>query len=189
MGMAASAADNISNDCDSSWLPLGAPATNSMNQNLAVQVAQAFPANQAIVGRFKNFTPRFPAYPSGHATLGAAALHITRLFYGVPSGNRSSDDLFDNLNIVSDELNAANQDNRGTVRPRHVRNFTGGLWEMIEENGRSRVFLGVHWVFDAFAVTQNGAMNLSQNVGGVPLGLAIAEDIFGGMDKSTVPPR
>jgi vanadium chloroperoxidase len=49
---------------------------------------------------------------------------------------------------------------------------------MIVENGRSRVFLGVHWVFDAFAVNNNGSPDLGQNVGGVPLGLTIAEDIF-----------
>jgi hypothetical protein len=71
-----------------------------------------------------------------------------------------------------------NRDNSGTVRPRHARVFRGGLWDMIEENGRSRVDLGVHWVFDAFAVERNGKMDLSKNVGGVPLGLTIAEDIF-----------
>ena len=52
------------------------------------------------------------------------------------------------------------------------------LWEMIEENGRSRVYLGVHWVFDAFAVKNNGEPDLAQNRGGVRLGLTIAEDIF-----------
>ena len=29
---------------------------------------------------------------------------------------------------------------------------------MIEENGRSRVYLGVHWVFDAFAVGLTGSL-------------------------------
>jgi Vanadium chloroperoxidase N-terminal domain/PAP2 superfamily len=163
MGPAAAQANNdISDNCDSSWLPLGAPLTNRIG---------------------KNFTPPFPAYPSGHATFGAAAFHITRLFYGVNAGDRKSDNLFDNLDFVSDELNDINTDNRGTVRPRHRRNFPGGLWHMIEENGRSRVNLGVHWVFDAFAVKNNGAPDLARKdgnkfVGGVPLGLQIAEDIF-----------
>jgi vanadium chloroperoxidase len=55
---------------------------------------------------------------------------------------------------------------------------------MIEENGRSRVYLGVHWVFDAFVVTDDGELNLARTdddgkpFGGVPLGLQIAEDIF-----------
>ncbi len=163
MGPAATQADNdIVDNCDTSWLPLGAPLTNRLG---------------------KNFTPNFPAYPSGHATFGAAAFHVTRLFYGVNAGDRKSDDLFDDLDFVSDELNGINTDNRGTVRPRHRRNFPGGLWRMIEENGRSRVDLGVHWVFDAFAVKNNGDPDLARKdgnkfIGGVPLGLQIAEDIF-----------
>ncbi|NJQ96593.1 MAG: vanadium-dependent haloperoxidase [Hydrococcus sp. CSU_1_8] len=52
-GPAATEANNdISNDGDPFWLPLGAPNSNSTK---------------------KNFTPNFPAYPSGHATFGAAA--------------------------------------------------------------------------------------------------------------------
>ncbi len=172
MGPAATVAGNdISDDCDGSWLPLGAPATNTQN---------------------KNFTPPFPAYPSGHATFGAAALHMTRLFYGVT--DHLPDTLFNGLDFVSDEFNGINRDNHGTVRPRHVRNFPNGLWQMIEENGRSRVYLGVHWIFDAFAVKINGKPDLTKNIGGVPLGLTIAEDIFNcgranGLKKSTVGPR
>ncbi len=144
----------------------------------------------------KNVTPHFPAYPSGHATFGAAAFHITRLFYGVDIGDRNQDDLFDNLVFVSDEMNGINKDNKGAVRPRHVRDFPRGLWQMIIQNGRSRVDLGVHWVFDAFAVDADGNPNLDKQdgegrpFGGVPLGLTIAEDIFDNeMQKSTVGPR
>jgi vanadium chloroperoxidase len=169
-GLAGEADSDVSDDADVGWLPLGAPSTNSMGA--------------------KNFTPPFPAYPSGHATFGAAAFHVTRLFYSVPLGNRSPDTLFDGLAFVSDEFNGVNFDNRGTVRPRHLRRFPQGLWQMIEENGRSRVFLGVHWVFDAFDVKPNGQMDLSKNIGGVPLGLKIAEDIFStNMQKSPVGPR
>lgn len=59
-----------------------------------------------------------------------------------------------------------------------MREFPQGLWQMIEENGRSRVFLGVHWVFDAFAVDSSGGMDLSQNIGGVRLGLDLANDLW-----------
>jgi vanadium chloroperoxidase len=55
---------------------------------------------------------------------------------------------------------------------------------MIEENGRSRVYLGVHWVFDAFVVKNDNTPDLERTdddgkfFGGVPLGLQIAENIF-----------
>jgi vanadium chloroperoxidase len=74
---------------------------------------------------------------------------------------------------------------------------------MIEENGRSRVYLGVHWVFDAFVVTEDDELDLYRKdqegeegkpFGGVPLGLLIAEDIFKfgnekAPKKSTIEPR
>jgi hypothetical protein len=147
--------DVLNSDADPGWLPLGAQKTNEPGK--------------------KNFTPNFPAYPSGHATFGAAVFQSVRQFYG--QGAFGPDDLADGLEFVSDELNGINVDNNGTVRQRRVRKFTRGLWEMIEENGRSRMFLGVHWLFDAFATDDAGKMDLTQNVGGVRLGLDIANDI------------
>jgi vanadium chloroperoxidase len=168
MGPAATQGSNdVSDNCDSDWLPYGAPRTNQVG---------------------KNFTPPFPAYPSGHATFGAAAFHVTRLFYNVggkfSDQSLANDNLFAGLTFVSDELNGISTNNKGTVRPRHVRKFNDGLWQMIEENGRSRVYLGVHWIFDAFVVTDEGAPDYYRTdatgkyFGGVPLGLQIAEDIF-----------
>lgn len=182
--------DSIGTDCQPDWLPLGAPATNSMLMNFTPSYSM-YPCGHTIVGKAKNFTPPFPAYPSGHATFGAAAFHITRLFYSIPLGDREKDDLFDELTFVSDEHNGINKDNVGTVRPKHVREFKDGLWQMIEENGRSRVYLGVHWIFDAFAVDDDGDPDYNQNkIGGVNLGITIAEDIFSNkMTKSTVGPR
>jgi vanadium chloroperoxidase len=140
-------------DGDPFWLPLGAPRTNT---------------------DLPSFTPPFPAYPSGHATFGAAALQTVRRYYGVV--NNGPDALLANLEFVSDELNGITAAG-GIVRPKHMRDFPGGLWQMIEENGRSRVFLGVHWIFDAFAVDATGAMDLNQQIGGVRLGIDIANDI------------
>ena len=140
---ATQASSSMDTDCDPLWSPLGAPNSNRIT---------------------KNFTPPFPASPSGHATFGAAAFHITRLFYG--QGGRydeqtlGEDDLFDGLDFVSDELNGITTDNTGAPRPRHRRRFPDGLWRMIEENGRSRVYLGVLWVFDAFVVDANDDADL-----------------------------
>jgi hypothetical protein len=172
MGSAPTPTHNIDNDCDPDWLPLGAPSSN---------------------GTEPNGTPPFPAYPSGHATFGAAALHTVRLFYGVPAGNHAADTHYTGA-FVSDEYNGITTDNAGVVRPRHARAFPRGLWQMIEENGFSRVWLGVHWSFDAFALDNNGKPDLTRNIGGVPLGLKIAEDIFASgagkaPKKSTVGPR
>ncbi|HEY0427143.1 MAG TPA: hypothetical protein VGC76_04980 [Pyrinomonadaceae bacterium] len=161
-------------DGDTQWLPFGAQSTN-----------------QPTV---KNFTPNFPSYPSGHATFGAAALHITRMFYGIPANDKNDDFLAPGF-VVSDELNGGNRDNDGTVRPRWARNFPDGLWEMIIDNATSRVDLGVHWIFDAFDFTQNANGDLvpdltNENIGGVGLGLRIARDIFafgGGLAPKMTP--
>lgn len=196
---AAEAHNHISGDCDPFWLPLGAPMSFGAGSGNR-QSQSTFPFPQTTTGTVKNVTPPFPAYPSGHATFGAAVFQITRLFYGVAAGNHSPDDLLrdaatnQRLDFVSDEMNGVTQDNKGTVRPRHRREFVDGLWQMIVENGMSRIFLGVHWSFDAFALKANGTPDVSVNLGGVPLGLKIAEDIFsaGGGNapkKSTVPPR
>jgi LysM repeat protein len=170
----------INSDADPWWLPLGAPNTNTL-------LREPFKP-----GAVKNFTPPFPAYPSGHATFGAAALHITRRFFGVGASDTNPDTLVQdamskNMPFVSEEFNDVNQDHTGTVRPLHTREFNDGLWGMILENSRSRVFLGVHWIFDGFAVDAQNAPLLSKDadlangvagVGGVPLGLAIANDII-----------
>jgi hypothetical protein len=48
----------------------------------------------------------------------------------------------------------------------------------------------VHWVFDAFAPDHHGQPDLTRNIGGVPLGIKIAEDIYhNGLNLSTVGPR
>jgi len=147
--------DVLDPDADPGWLPFGAQNTNSVG--------------------VKDFTPPFPAYPSGHATFGGAVFQSVRQFYG--QGELGPDTLAAGLEFVSDELNGINVDNTGTVRQRRVRSFPRGLWEMIQENGLSRTFLGVHWLFDAFAVNPDGEMDLTQNVGGVRLGIDIANDI------------
>ena len=155
-----------SGDGDPGWLPLGAPSSNTFKPATDTEPASSR----------KNTTPNFPAYPSGHATFGAAALHMTRRFYGFEAAG--PDELADGLSFVSDELSGITRDNKGGVRPRHARTFDDGLWGMIRENSLSRVYLGVHWSYDGFVGDDCGEIDLTQNVGGVRLGIDIANDIW-----------
>ncbi|HEY0368055.1 MAG TPA: vanadium-dependent haloperoxidase [Chthoniobacterales bacterium] len=86
-----------------------------------------------------NFTPPFPTYPSGHATFGGALFEVLRRFYGT---DRVS------FTFVSDEFNGTTRADDGTVRPYIPRTFTS-FSQAETENGRSRVYLGIHWSFDA----------------------------------------
>ena len=104
---------------DPTYSPLGAPASS-------------FKFNAP------DFTPPFPAYPSGHAGFGGALFRILRKFY------RTDDVAF---TFVSDEFNGVTRDNDGTVRPLVPRSFSS-LSEAREENGQSRIYLGIHWAFD-----------------------------------------
>jgi hypothetical protein len=102
---------------DPEFSPLGAPASN-------------------LTG--PNFTPPFPAYPSGHAGFGAALFQTLRRFYG-------RDDIA--FTFTSDEFNGETVGNDGEVRPLLPRSFTS-LSQAEEENGQSRIYLGIHWSFD-----------------------------------------
>jgi hypothetical protein len=105
---------------DANWRPLGAPASNSVS-----------PTDT-------DFTPPFPAYTSGHATIGAAMFKTLERFYG-------RDDI--SFTFVSDEFNGITRDDNGTVRPLIPRTFDS-FSEASEENGQSRIYLGIHWSFD-----------------------------------------
>jgi hypothetical protein len=126
---------------DPTFTPLGAPASN-------------------LAG--PNFTPPFPAYPSGHAGFGGALFETLRRFYGTDAIA---------FTFVSDEFNGLTRDNTGAVRPLVPRSF-GSLSEAEEENGQSRIYLGIHWAFDKTA--------------GITLGRRVADFVF---DNSLRPRR
>lgn len=123
---------------DPAFSPLAAPASNLGG-----------PGDTA-----PNFTPPFPAYPSGHAGFGGALFQTLRLFFG-------RDDIA--FTFVSDELNGVTRDNQGVIRQLSPRRFAS-LSEAEEENGQSRIYLGIHWSFDKTA--------------GIELGRRIANDVF-----------
>ncbi len=103
---------------DAAWYPLGAPATNS---------------------RKPNFTPPFPAYPSGHATFGGSVFETLRQYW--PDATP--------FTLISDEYNGKNADSvTGKVRkytPVRYNSFKDAEFD----NAESRIYLGIHWQFDA----------------------------------------
>jgi hypothetical protein len=102
---------------DPTFTPLGAPASNLNGPN---------------------FTPPFPAYPSGHAGFGGALFQTLRRFFGtdrIP------------FTFVSAEFNGMTRDNNGNLRPLIPRSFSS-LSQAEQENGQSRIYLGIHWAFD-----------------------------------------
>lgn len=125
---------------DPFWEPYGAPR-----------------ANEAGLGK-KNFTPNFPAYPSGHATFGTTVFEIVRRFFNVTNNNSLK------FKLVSDELNGKTVDIDGSVRTYVNREYT--LNDAIKDNLESRVWLGVHWRFDGDA--------------GKDAGEKVAEQVFTG---------
>ena len=91
-----------------------------------------------------DFTPPFPTYVSGHASFGGALFGALEEFYG-------TDDI--SFSLQSEEL------------PGVTRHFDT-LSEAMAENGRSRVYLGIHWDFDDYMARNVGdlvAADVMQN--------------------------
>lgn len=152
---------------DPAWEPLGRPDTN---------------------GNTLRRTPNFPAYPSGHATFGAAAFQLLRLFLvekGLATFDpKGVDDV--RFGFVSDEFNGRNTDPR-TGEPRDLLTLEyESLWAATVANSLSRVYLGVHWQFDG--ITKRGPAGGDSfgiprspaelgRTGGVWLGAQVANDL------------
>jgi hypothetical protein len=115
--------------------PMGAGDGNSMTVGNPTFTPLGAPASN-LVG--PNFTPPFPAYPSGHAGFGGAIFEILRRFYGTDKVG---------FTFVSDEFNGLTKGNDGNARPYLPRSFST-FSQAEEENGQSRIYLGIHWSFD-----------------------------------------
>ncbi|GAA6621017.1 hypothetical protein [Scytonema sp. NUACC26] len=111
---------NVNTVGDPLFVPLGAPNTNAPQGSI-------------------NFTPNFPSYTSGHATFGASLFQTLIRFY-------ESDTI--SFKLISDEFNGINRDVDGSVRPMRERTYDS-FTEAMLENARSRVYLGIHYQFDA----------------------------------------
>lgn len=111
---------NPGNSADLSWEPLGSPDTNATEGN---------------------FTPPFPAYPSGHATFGGALFQVLRRVF-------ETDGKYFPFVLVSDEFNGENRGvNDKLPRPLLPLSYIS-LADAEFENAFSRIWLGVHWRFD-----------------------------------------
>lgn len=108
------------------WRPVTGIRQADMDGNLLTIADPNWVPLGAPGGTNSNFTPAFPSYLSGHATFGGAVFETLKEFYG-------SDAM--NFTIISEEL------------PGVQRSFTT-FSQAMAENGRSRVYLGIHWNFD-----------------------------------------
>ncbi|MCC6724684.1 MAG: vanadium-dependent haloperoxidase [Saprospiraceae bacterium] len=97
---------------------------------------------------YLGFTPSFPAYPSGHATFGAAAAEVLT-------------DIFGYNYAMTDRTHEGRTDFLGM--PRSFSNF----YEMAEENAYSRIPLGVHYRMDAEEGVRMG-YDIGRKVNGMP---------------------
>ena len=97
-------------------------------------------------------TPPFPAYPSGHSTFGASTFEIMREFFG----NDTS------FTFISEEYDGEGIDPLGVPRPLVPTRFVT-LGQAQAQNGLSRIYNGVHWLWDDVA-GQNMGEGIGQHV-------------------------
>ncbi|HRX78492.1 MAG TPA: phosphatase PAP2 family protein, partial [Pirellulaceae bacterium] len=112
---------------------------NELTEGDADWVALGAPNGEDLTG----FTPQFPTYISGHATFGGALFGTLQAFYGTDNiaFELSSQEL--ELLLENPEL----QEAYGLELDDATRSFSS-FSEAMAENGRSRVYLGIHFDFD-----------------------------------------
>jgi hypothetical protein len=132
---------NPDTDADPAWRPLGAPGGDPNDMK-------------------DDFTPPFPAWTSGHATMGGAWFKSIELFFGTNN--------FDEIDgIIGNDLEyTLTSEETGSGNSRNYTSFTQtGVLDIGTENspegenGMSRVYLGIHWIFD-----QRDGITLGNNI-------------------------
>jgi membrane-associated phospholipid phosphatase len=110
------------------WRPITAIQLANTDGNPATVADPTWqPLGSPGEGRVPNYTPPFPSYVSGHATFGGALFTVLADFYGTDTMN---------FTLTSDEL------------PGVTRSYTS-FSQAALENAMSRVYLGVHYLFDS----------------------------------------
>lgn len=125
---------------DPDWRPLGAPGGSPGDSS-------------------DDFTPPFPAWTSGHATMGGAVFKALEDFYGTNDFGTADFNIGDDLvtgtyTLTSQEFDANGAP--GMSRDFNTFTLTQPLDVGVEvlddspegENGISRIYLGIHWLFD-----------------------------------------
>ena len=87
-----------------------------------------------------NFTPPFPSYTSGHGTIGTALFKMMEDYYGTDNAH---------FTISTDESNTISN---GPLSPRSFDSFS----QAAGENALSRIYLGIHFHFDATEGIRSG---------------------------------
>jgi hypothetical protein len=128
---------NPNTAADPTWRPLGAPGGDPNDYH-------------------DDFTPPFPSWTSGHATMGGALFKSLELFYGTndfaaADASHGADPVTANYTLTSQEWD----ENHVAGMARNFHSFTQtGIADVGTENSpegeneMSRIYLGVHWIFD-----------------------------------------
>jgi hypothetical protein len=117
---------------DEVWYPIGAQTTNAQS---------GF-----------NITPPFPAYPSGHAVFGSALFQILREFVPNDTGFSFQSDEFNAKQSLGPNIDPYNfvRCRDGDINPLFCSPTRFASFTDAEtSNARSRVWMGVHWAFNA----------------------------------------
>jgi hypothetical protein len=168
---------------DPDWRPFGSPRTNPPHFALGTDTRMCNTAQSLMGGgasvlawqlgmderhgrplrplageadyRQAAFTPNFPAYPSGHATFGAACFQMLKLVRRErPQPGEDPEHITGSF--ISEELNGISTDHfRNEPRPFVPIDYSS-IDRMIEDNDIARVFLGVHWRFDCNRGSDSG---------------------------------